>query len=186
MPLLVTSAFGADGDGCGALLAFDRNGAPRGAFLMNMRDRLYLNGGQDRVLAVGAEATVLRDPGPIEGLTPVGGISGQLAGITSGCRSVIAFEPSLDADGEQFPRNSSCAVSPRVCVQSRRKINSRLWDGARMRWATTLSLRLIQASASGRSGLSAIQNSVPSIFRSPQRQHRRGERAPDAITTVRE
>jgi hypothetical protein len=32
MPLLVTSAAGVNGDGYGALLAFDRNGSPLGAF----------------------------------------------------------------------------------------------------------------------------------------------------------
>jgi hypothetical protein len=97
MPLLVTSAFGVNGDGYGALLAFDRNGTPRGAFCNDPRiadprglavhehaGLLYLNSGQDRVLAVGADGTVVRDTGPIEGLNP-GGFSGQMAGITSGC-----------------------------------------------------------------------------------------------------
>ena len=37
MPLLVTSAFGANGDGYGALLAFDRNGAPLGVFCNDPR-----------------------------------------------------------------------------------------------------------------------------------------------------
>ena len=69
MPLLVTSASGVNGDGYGALLAFDRNGAPLGAFCNDERiadprglvvDRherlLYLNSGQDRVLALDAGA----------------------------------------------------------------------------------------------------------------------------------
>lgn len=38
--LVVTSASGANGNGCGALLAFDRAGAPLGAF----STRLPLNG----------------------------------------------------------------------------------------------------------------------------------------------
>ena len=37
MPLVVTSAFGVNGDGYGALLAFDRNGAPLGAFCNDPR-----------------------------------------------------------------------------------------------------------------------------------------------------
>ena len=100
MPLLVTSAFGVNGDGCGVLLAFDRNGTPLGAFCNDPRiadprglavhehaGLLYLNSGQDRVLAVGADGTVVRDTGLIEGLNPGGGISGQTAGITSGCEA---------------------------------------------------------------------------------------------------
>ena len=64
MPLLVTSAFGVNGDGYGALLAFDRNGAPLGVFCNDPRiadppglavhqheGLLYLNSGQNRVLA---------------------------------------------------------------------------------------------------------------------------------------
>jgi len=118
MPLLVTSAFGVNGDGYGALLAFDRNGTPRGAFCSDARiadprglavhehtGLLYLNSGQDRVLAVGADGTVVRDTGPIEGLNPGGGNFGPdgryYVGLRS-ARTVMAFEPSLDAAGEHF------------------------------------------------------------------------------------
>jgi hypothetical protein len=118
MPLLVTSAFGANGNGYGALLAFDRNGTPLGAFCNDPRIAdprglavhedarlLYLNSGQNRVLAIGADGTVVRDTGPIEGLNPGGGNFGPdgryYVGLRS-ARTVMAFEPSLDAAGEHF------------------------------------------------------------------------------------
>jgi hypothetical protein len=86
MPLLVTSASGTNGDGYGALLAFDSDGKPIGAFSDDSRivdprglsvDRseglLFLNSGSDRVLALGADGKVVRDTGPVEGLNPGGG-----------------------------------------------------------------------------------------------------------------
>ncbi len=85
MPLLVTSASGVNGDGYGALLAFDRNGArlgvfcndkriadPRGLVVHQHEGLLYLNSGQDRVLALDAAGTVVRDTGPIKSLNPGG------------------------------------------------------------------------------------------------------------------
>ncbi len=68
MPLLVTSASGANGDGFGALLTFELDGTLRGKF--NDDDRivdprglavdpkenlLFLNSGADRVLAISPE-----------------------------------------------------------------------------------------------------------------------------------
>jgi hypothetical protein len=99
MPLLVTSAFGVNGDGYGALLAFGHNGTPLGTFCNDPRiadprglavhqheGLLYLNSGQNRVLALEAGGTVVRDTGPIEGLNPGGGgISARTVGITSAC-----------------------------------------------------------------------------------------------------
>ncbi len=86
MPLLVTSAAGANGNGYGTLLAFDLNGRPLGAFSGDSRiadprglavDRdeglLFLNSGTDRVLALDPNGRVVRDSGPIEGLNPGGG-----------------------------------------------------------------------------------------------------------------
>jgi hypothetical protein len=65
MPLLVTNAAGANGDGYGALLAFDHEGAPLIAFRTDHRiadprglgvdrDRrlLFVNSGSDRVLVL--------------------------------------------------------------------------------------------------------------------------------------
>ena len=118
MPLLVTSASGVNGDGYGALLAFDRNGAPLGVFCNDERiadprglvvhqqeGLLYLNSGQDRVLALDAGGTVVRDTGPIEGLNPGGGNFGPDGRYYVGLRStrtVTAFPRTLDAPSEHF------------------------------------------------------------------------------------
>ena len=74
MVLLVTSAAGADGDGYGKLLAFDRDGRPLGVFSDDSRsadprglaaDRdsqlLFVNSGADRTLALGPDGRVIRD-----------------------------------------------------------------------------------------------------------------------------
>ena len=79
MPLLVTSASGVNGDGYGALLAFDRNGAPLGVFCNDPRitdprglavdqveGLLYLNSGQNRILAIDAGGTVVRLAMPLD------------------------------------------------------------------------------------------------------------------------
>ena len=96
MPLLVTSAFGANGNGYGTLLAFDLNGRPLGAFSGDSRiadprglavdldeGLLFLNSGTDRVLALDPNGRVVRDSGPIEGLKPGGGNLGRTAVIMS-------------------------------------------------------------------------------------------------------
>ena len=118
MPLLVTSASGVNGDGYGALLAFDRNGTPLGVFCNDSRiadprglaahqheGLLYLNSGRDRVLALDAGGTVVRDTGPIEGLNPGGGNFGPdgryYVGLRS-ARTVTAFPRTLDAPSEHF------------------------------------------------------------------------------------
>ena len=118
MPLLVTSAAGTNGDGYGALLAFDSDGKPVGVFSDDSRivdprglsvDRteglLFLNSGSDRVLALGAGGMVVRDTGPIERLNPGGGIFGPDGRYYVGSRSKrtsYAFAPSLDVAGELF------------------------------------------------------------------------------------
>ena len=118
MPLLVTSASGVNGDGYGALLAFDRNGAPLGAFCNDPRiadprglvvhqqeGLLFLNSGQNRVLALDSAGTVVRDTGPIEGLNPGGGNFGPDGRYYVGLRSertVTAFPRTLDAPSEHL------------------------------------------------------------------------------------
>ena len=85
MPLLVTSASGANGNGYGSLLAFDRDGKPLVVFsddrrIVDPRDLaveqkqqlLFLNS-IDRVLALDAAGKVVRDTGVIKGLNPRGG-----------------------------------------------------------------------------------------------------------------
>ena len=118
MPLLVTSAAGTNGDGYGALLAFDSDGNPVGAFSDDSRivdprglsvdpseGLLFLNSGSNRVLALSADGKVVRDTGPVEGLNPGGGNFGPDSRYYVGSRSartVIAFAPSLDLAGEPF------------------------------------------------------------------------------------
>ena len=118
MPLLVTSASGVNGDGYGALLAFDFDGTPLGVFcdderiadprglVVHQQERLlYLNSGRDRVLALDVSGTIVRDTGPIEGLNPGGGNFGPDGRYYVGLRStrtVTAFPHTLDAPGEHF------------------------------------------------------------------------------------
>jgi hypothetical protein len=76
MRLLVTSAAGANGDGYGALLAFDHSGRPDGVFsddariadprglaIENGAGLLFLNSGADRVVALDARGKIVRDTG---------------------------------------------------------------------------------------------------------------------------
>ena len=116
MPLLVTSAAGANGNGYGTLLAFDLNGRSLGAFSGDSRiadprglavDRdeglLFLNSGTDRVLALDPNGRVVRDSGPIEGLNPGGGNFGPDGRYYVGARSartIMAFSIGLGATGE--------------------------------------------------------------------------------------
>jgi DNA-binding beta-propeller fold protein YncE len=118
MPLLVTSAAGANGDGLGALLAFDSEGGflgrfsddsrivdPRGLAVNRSEGFLFLNSGSDRVLALGSDGTVVRDTGRIEGLNPGGGIFGPDGRYYVGSRSkstIMVFRSQLDAAGELF------------------------------------------------------------------------------------
>ena len=142
MPLLVTSAAGANGDGYGALLAFDRNGKllgkfsederiadPRGLAIDREAGMLFLNSGADRVLALDACGTVVRDTGPVEGLNPGGGIFGPDGRYYVGLRStrtIMAFRSGLDQAGEQilppgivpFPRGFAFGGDGRLFLAS--------------------------------------------------------------------
>jgi hypothetical protein len=82
MPLLVTSAAGANGDGYGALLAFDEDGKPVGVFGEDRRivdprgwaveqkqELLFLNS-IDRALALDTAGRVVRDTDGINRLNP--------------------------------------------------------------------------------------------------------------------
>src|SRR3984885_5215105 len=118
MPLLVTSASGASGNGFGALLAFESDGRLRGTFIDDGRiadprglavdskeDLLFLNSGADRVLAISSDGRVVRDTGRIEGLNPGGGNFGPdgryFVGLRS-TRTIMAFSTTLDAAGEHL------------------------------------------------------------------------------------
>jgi hypothetical protein len=115
MPFLVTSAAGANGDGYGLLLAFDRDGTPLGSFSDDdriadprglgidlQRKLLFLNSA-DRVLALDRSGKVVHDTGPIEGLDPGGGNFGPdgryYIGLR-GARTIMAFPVELTAVGE--------------------------------------------------------------------------------------
>lgn len=118
MPLLVTSAAGANGDGYGALLAFNDEGAPLGAFSTDSRisdprglgvdrDRglLFVNSGSDRVLALDSKGRVVLDTGPIAGLNPGGGNFGPDGRYYVGsraARSIMAFQARLESAGALF------------------------------------------------------------------------------------
>ena len=118
MPLLVTSASGASGNGFGALLAFELDGSLRGTFIDDDRiadprglavdpkeNLLFLNSGAERVLAISSQGLIVRDTGRIEGLNPGGGIFGPdgryFVGLRS-ARTIIALSTSLDAAIEYF------------------------------------------------------------------------------------
>jgi DNA-binding beta-propeller fold protein YncE len=111
MRLLVTSASGLNGEGYGALLAFDLDGAPLGAFSTDARisdprglavdpdqELLFLNSGSDRVLALDRAGRVVRDSGPVPQLDPGGGVFGPdgryYVGLRS-ARTIMAFPATL-------------------------------------------------------------------------------------------
>jgi hypothetical protein len=123
VPLLVTSAAGVNGDGYGALLAFDREGRPLGAFSSDARitdprglavdqkkGLLFLNSGSDRVLALDRNGRVVRDTGSIQQLNPGGGTFGPDGRYYIGLRStrtIMALSATLDDAGE-------CILPPRI------------------------------------------------------------------------
>jgi DNA-binding beta-propeller fold protein YncE len=142
MPLLVTSAAGANGNGYGGLLAFDLDGTPLDAFSNDSRiadprglavDRkeglLFLNSGADRVLALDRDGRVVRDTGPIAGLNPGGGNFGPDGRYYVGMRSartIMALAIVLDAAGEPilppgivpFPRGFAFGRDGRLFLAS--------------------------------------------------------------------
>jgi len=106
MPLLVTSASGANGNGFGALLAFESDGRLCGTFIDDDRivdpsglavdpkeKLLFLNSGSDRVLAISSQGSVVRDTGQIEGLNLGGALSVRMAGITLACAAQAQSSP---------------------------------------------------------------------------------------------
>jgi hypothetical protein len=142
MSFLVTSATGANGDGYGLLLAFDRDGTPLGSFsnddriadprglgIDQRRELLFLNSGADRVLALDRNGKVVRDTGPIGGLNPGGGNFGPdgryYVGLRS-ARTIMAFPVGLGAAGEPilppdivpFPRGFAFGPDGRLFLAS--------------------------------------------------------------------
>src|SRR3984885_14295381 len=115
MPLLVTSASGANGNGYGALLAFDQDGKPLGPFSDDKRivdprglapepesGLLFLNSAE-RVLALDSVGKVVRDTGVIARLNPGGGTFGPDGRYYVGlrdARTILALPPDLKSSGE--------------------------------------------------------------------------------------
>jgi DNA-binding beta-propeller fold protein YncE len=114
--MVVTSASGANGDGYGALLCFSADGQlagpfsddrritdPRGLSLSPAGDLVYVNSGDDRVLALDLNGKVVLDSGRIEGLDPGGGTfgpDGRYCVGLRGRRTILALPPRLDTEGE--------------------------------------------------------------------------------------
>ena len=142
MSLLVTSASGANGNGFGALLAFELDGSLRGTFIHDDRiadprglavdpkeNLLFLNSGADRVLAISSQGLIVRDTGRIEGLNPGGGNFGPdgryFVGLRS-ARTIIALSTSLDVAVEDvlplrvvpFPRGFAFGHDGRLFLAS--------------------------------------------------------------------
>jgi len=142
MPLLVTSASGANGNGHGALLAFDdRDGKPLGVFSEDSRimdprgmavdeeERLVFLNSADRVLALDAAGKVVRDSGVMAGLNPGGGTFGPEGRYYVGLRSartILALQPDLRSGGEHvlpagivpFPRGFGFNPAGRLFLSS--------------------------------------------------------------------
>jgi hypothetical protein len=142
MPLLVTSASGANGNGYGALLAFELDGSLRGTFMDDDRivdprglavdpkqNLLFLNSGDDRVLAISPDGRVVRETDRIEGLNPGGGIFGPdgryFIGLRN-ARTIGALSASLDGAVEHvlpprvvpFPRGFAFGHDGRLFLAS--------------------------------------------------------------------
>jgi DNA-binding beta-propeller fold protein YncE len=116
MRILVTSAGAANGGGYDALLSFDDDGGLTGPFSTDSRivdprglspdpagALIYLNSGEDRVLALDHRGAVVRDSGRIAGLDPGGGTFGPDGRYYVGMRrrrSILALAATLDGGSE--------------------------------------------------------------------------------------
>ena len=142
MPLLVTSAGAANGGGYGAVLSFDAEGGLIGPFSSDQRiidprglavdpsgALIYLNSGDDRVLALDHRGDVVHDSGRIPGLDPGGatfGHDGRYCLGTRRRRTVLAMPAALDGDAEPllpdgvvpFPRGFGFARDGRLYLAS--------------------------------------------------------------------
>lgn len=114
--ILVTSAGSANGGGYDALLGFGAGGELTGAFSSDSRivdprglsldpagALIYLNSGDDRVVALDRSGHVVRDSGRIAGLDPGGGVFGPDGRYYVGTRSrrtILAMPATLDGCDE--------------------------------------------------------------------------------------
>jgi len=205
MPLLVTSASGANGNGHGALLVFDCDGTPLGVFSTDSRiadprglavkeeDRLLFLNSADRVLALDADGKVVRDTGAIAGLNPGGGVFGldgrYYAGLRS-ARTIMALPPDLKSVGEHalpagivpFPRGFGFDPEGRLFLASGIGPNGEGDDSIlAFAAARTQPYRLVEQDPN-LSPLDLIVAPNGNIVVSSERPFG----APDAVTTVRE
>jgi hypothetical protein len=116
MRILATSASGANGNGYGAVLSFGPEGTftgpfssdpriadPRGMSLDQSGALVYLNSGDDRVLALDLHGHVVRDSGRIPDLDPGGGEfgpDGRYCVTMRRKRAIFAMPADLDGEGE--------------------------------------------------------------------------------------
>ena len=178
--ILVTSAEIANG-GYGALLGFDSTGQligpfssdprivdPRGLSLDPSGSLIYLNSGDDRVLALDHDGKVVRDSGRTPEMDPGGGTFGPDGRYYVGLRrrwTILAMPAGLDGRAEPllpegivpFPRGFGFAAT--VAFISRRASVPR-------EKATTRSSRSIAAGAYARVAWSPTRSSAPLISRS--------------------
>ena len=139
---LVTSAGSANGGGYGALLAFNGAGELLGPFSADPRiadprglspdpsgELIYVNSGEDRVLALDHLGNTVRDSGQIPGLDPGGatfGPDGRYYVGMRGARTITAMPAALDGDREQvlpvgvvpFPRGFGFGRDGRLYLAS--------------------------------------------------------------------
>jgi hypothetical protein len=142
MRLVISSASGVNGNGYGALLAFDLSGKmlgvfsddprikdPRGLSIASADGLLFVNSGVDRVLALDAAGAVVRETGAIAGLNPGGGTfgpDGRYYVGSRGSRTVIGFSKDLTAPAHSilppgivpFPRGFTFGHDGRIFLAS--------------------------------------------------------------------
>lgn len=142
MPVLVSSASGANGNGYGTVLSFELNGRALGAFSDDSRVEdprglsfdptaglLFVNSGTGRVLALDANGRVVRETVPIPGLNPGGGTFGPDRRYYVGSRSlrtILGFSVDLAAPPAcllppgivPFPRGFAFGVGGRLFLAS--------------------------------------------------------------------
>jgi DNA-binding beta-propeller fold protein YncE len=206
MPLVVTSAAGMNGDGYGALLAFDRDGSPLGVFSDDARiidprglafdqgeKLLFVNSGANRVVALDPRGHVMRDTGAIPGLNPGGANlapDGRLLVGMRTARSIMAFAPSLTKAGHSilprgvvpFPRGFAYDPAGRLFLASGTGPDG---EGGNTILAFDHAMKPIAAWAVHDPELSPLDLTIaPNGNVVVSCEHPFG--APDAVTTVRE
>jgi len=142
MRILVTSAGGANGNGYGAILGFGPEGEftgpfgsdpritdPRGLSVDPSGALIYVNSGDDRVLALDLHGHVVRDSGPVPGLDPGGaefGPDGRYYLTMRRQHTIRVMPAALDREGElllpegivPFPRGFGFGSNGRIYLSS--------------------------------------------------------------------